>query len=52
MEINIKNDENFVETSLKKQSWSIISEGDVNKKETIDDLNSIFNNALNKLINK
>lgn len=37
--------------NLKKQSWSIISEGDVNKKETLDEMNEMFKSAFQNLIN-
>ena len=52
MEVNLNNIQSIDgnENELKKQSWSIISDNEVNKKESYDELNIIFDTALNKLI--
>ena len=52
LEIYTKKEDNINQLNLKKQAWSIISDDEVYKKESFEEMEIMFNNALNRLLKK
>jgi len=49
LEINTNNSN---ELNLRKGAWSIISDSEINKKESLQEMEIMFTNALSRLIDK
>ena len=49
LEINTNNSN---ELNLRKGAWSIISDSEINKKESLQEMEIMFTNALSRMIDK